>query len=319
MKLQSVPLAIAALFLSIMLWLGNYPQNIPDQQIRPLRAKLSYQGLPEDLVITEMPETVSITARGSSERLKQIDPAELEAVASFDSTTQPGKRRVVVTIVPPKYKEFFQDRDYATFTIERIATRKLPVEVETVGKLKDPLLALDDTLQDPAMITASGPESVIKNLAKARALLDLSEISWANKDAQYVGIEPVLANNTVPENVTLDPKVVKVTPLVSSSTQQKTIGLSAQLTGGPPAGYMMAGYEIAPPLVTIRGTSRAIAGITSISTEPINLNGVTKSAEYEVNLQVPQGIAVTGSRKVRVKVMINPVSAPSTPESTTGQ
>ena len=146
-------------------------------------------------------------------------------------------------------------------------------------------------------------------------MLDLTEITLANKDAQYVGVEAVTANNSVPEGVTVDPKVVQVTPLISSSPQQKQVSVDAQLVGAPKNGYMMAGYEVSPPIVSIRGTSRALASLTRVTTEPIKLDGVEKNTEYVVNLQLPEGIAVSGARRVRVRVMINPVSVPSAPDA----
>lgn len=311
----NVPLALAAISLSLLLWLGIYPQSLPEQQTQQISAKLSYQGLGPELVVTEAPKQITLLARGPTSRLREIDPEQLEAVASFDVNAKPGRIRTMVTIVPPRYKDLFPYTEYATFTIERVVTRKLPVEVETLGQIQDPLLALDIALPEPQTVTASGPESIIKDLTRARVRFDLSEITVARKDAQNVGVEPVASDNTVPDNVDVDPKVVRVTPVISSSRQQKSVSVTAQLSGGPPVGYIMASYEVTPQLLTIRGTSRAIAGVTQLTTEPINLNGLTENKEFLTNVQVPEGIAVAGARRVRVKVMINKVPAPTPPDT----
>ncbi|CAN5509132.1 CdaR family protein [soil metagenome] len=314
MKVTSLPLAIASLLLSLILWLYVFPQNLDENIPRQVSVKLSYTGLPDGMTVTRIPDTVLLTAKGEVKALDALvaDP-QLEAVVPLGAA-KPGRQRYPVTITPGRYKDFFEERQYAWVETEEIATRKIAVEVETRGQLSDETLALDDALIDPPIVEVRGPRSVIDRIAKARVPFDLRAVTLTTRDPQYPAVEALFANGAVAENVSLDPKIVKVTPIVSSSPQQKQISILTQIISSPAVGYIMAGYEISPPLVSIRGSSRALAGITQISTEPLDISGITKTTEFTVNLKVPKGITVSGTRVVHVKVMVNP--APATNSST---
>jgi YbbR domain-containing protein len=316
MKQTNVPLAIASLVLSFALWLYVYPQHLEDEDSRQISVKLSYSGLPPNMVVTDIPETILLTAKGDPKRLDEMAAnKDLEAVVAL-AAAKPGRRRYPVTITPGKYRDFFPDRQTTPVESEQIATRTVSVEVETQGQFADPTLTLDDTLVDPPTVAVSGPKSLIERIAKARVPFDLRPITLAEKEPQYPAVEALFANGAVAEGVTLDPKIVKVTPIISSSPQQKQVSVVPTIAASPPVGFIMAGYEVSPPLVTIRGTSRALAGLTQISTDPVDITGVNKTTEFVVNLRVPQGIAVQGSRRAHVRVLINP--APSNGAGSSG-
>jgi YbbR domain-containing protein len=214
-----------------------------------------------------------------------------------------------VIIYPPEFKDSFPDRIFTVVYIEPLSTRKVPVEVETQGQMEDPTLALEDTVADPSVVSVSGPASAVADVSKVRVYLDLRLISLTQRDAQLLSVEPVTERGVVPPGVSADPKVVRVTPLISSSPQQKQVGIVAQLTGSPPQGYIMAGYEVKPPLVSLRGSSRALAAITQLATESIDLSKLTHNLDVAVDLRVPQGVAIVGSKRVQVRVMVNRVSS----------
>jgi YbbR domain-containing protein len=302
------PLAIAALFLSCMLWAINYPQSVVEGS-RELNAEVFTEGLPEGMTITSMPSTISVTARGSSENLDQLDPGQVRAVVQLSNAT-PGRKAYRVTFYPPQYKEFFAWRPVTVpITIETLSSRTMPVEVETIGQMKDPAIALEETLVNPATVTVTGPKSVVEQLARARAVFDLTPVDLTNKDDQPpVGVELLLPNGTVPQDVKLEvrPMLVRVAPVLSAAPQQKTVFVNAIFQGSPAEGFISAGYEISPNQITLRGPSRAMAAVTQIATEPINLAGINQTTDFIVNLRVPQGISAD-KRRVTVRVLIKPV------------
>jgi YbbR domain-containing protein len=302
------PLAIACLLLSCMLWALNYPQAVTEGR-RELNAEVFTEGLPAGMTITSMPNTIAVTAQGSSERLDQIDPSQLRAVVQLSNAT-PGRKAYRVTFYPPHYKEFFAWRPVTVpITIEALSSRTMPVEVETYGQMKDPAIALDETLVNPQTVTVTGPKSVVEELARARAVFDLTNVDLTNKEDQPpVGVEVLLPNGTVPQNVKLEvrPMLVRVTPVLTAAPQQKTVFVNPILEGSPFEGYISAGYQITPNNITLRGPSRAMASVTQIATEPINLAGVKQTTDFIVNLVVPRGLTAD-RRRVTVRVLIKPV------------
>jgi YbbR domain-containing protein len=310
------PLAIASLVLSILIWSIAYTQTV-NQETLTLSAKVVVEGLPDNMTVTSVPATIDVRAVGSLAKLKQIDVTQLTAVVSL-SNASPGRRPYRVTLYPVHYQEFFQDQIYTvTIVIEPIATRTMDVEVETIGQLADPAIVLDETLVEPPSVTVSGPKSVVEQLAKARAMLDLSTIDLANKDAQTPGVELLLPNGTVPRDVKLDvqPMLVRVQPIVAAAPQQKLVFVNPNIQGSPAEGFLSAGYEIMPNQISVRGPSRSVAAVTQLMTDPINLTGLKQTTDFIVNLRVPQGLAVD-KRRITVRVIIKPIPTTQPPPQT---
>lgn len=312
------PLVIACLLLSCILWAVNYPQAAMEGS-RELNAEIFTEGLPVGMTITSMPTSIAVTARGQSERLDEIDPAQVRAVVQLSNAT-PGRKAYRVTFYPPHYKEFFAWRSVTVpITIEPLSSRTMPVEVETFGQMKDPAIALEDTLVNPQSVTVTGPKSVVETLSRARAVFDLTNVDLTNKEDQPpVGVEVLLPNGTVPQDVKLEvrPMLVRVMPVLTAAPQQKSVFVNPIFQGSPAEGFISAGYQITPTQITLRGPSRAMAAITQIATEPINLAGVKQTSDYIINLRVPQGINAD-KRRVTVRVLIKPI-VPVTGTHTTG-
>ncbi len=309
----SWPIAIASLVMSILIWSIVYPQTL-NQETRNLTAKVVVEGLPDKMTVTAMPSSLNVRAVGSTSRLTQLDPAQLTAVVSL-STATPGRKSYRVTLYPVHYQEFFQEQTYTVpIEIEPIATRKMPVQTETVGQLGDPAIVLDEIMVDPETVTVTGPQSVVEQLAKARAIFNLTPIGLTTNDAQTPGIELLLPNGSVPRDVKLEvqPMLVRLQALINAAPQQKLVFINANIQGSPPEGYMSAGYELIPNQVTLRGPSRAVAAITQVTTDPVSLTNVSETTDFIVALRIPQGLTVD-KRRITVRVIVKPIPPATVP------
>ena len=299
-----------SLILSIMIWVIVFPSTVPDQAHRNLRIKVFEERLPPGLTITNYDDTIDVSAVGAENKISKLDPEKISAVVSL-ADAKAGQKRYPVTIYPPQFQEFFNDRPYSVlFTIEPIATRTLPVEVETFGQLPDTTIALEDTLADPTQVTVSGPKSVVEKLAKARAPLDLSMVDVANKSAQTLAVDLINADGSALQNVEIDvqPKLVRVTPILASAPQQKPVFVNPSMQGSPAEGFIAAGYEITPNQIILRGSSRALAAVTQIATDAFNVDGIKQTTDYIVNLKMPPGLTAD-KKRVTVRVLVKPVPA----------
>jgi YbbR domain-containing protein len=61
-----------------------------------------------------------------------------------------------------------------------------------------------------------------------------------------------------------------------------------------------------PSLVTLQGKPAVLAAISTIDTDPINIDGAAITATYEVGLRLPRDVTTTDGSKVRVTVRISP-------------
>jgi YbbR domain-containing protein len=316
------PLMIGSLFLSALLWTIVYPQTVVEDTLS-LSAKVEVEGLPSNLTVTSMPPTIMVRAMGSKAKLQQIDAGQLKAVVSLSKATA-GRKSYKAVIYPVHYQEFFAGQVVTVpLTIEAIASRTLTVEVETMGQMSDPAIALDETAIEPSQVTITGPKTIVEQVAKARAMLDITGLGLNNKGPQTLGVELLMPNGSVARDAKLEvqPMLVTVMPIINSAPQQKTVLINANVQGSPAEGYITAGYQVTPPQVMLRGSSRAIAAVTQIMTEPINLVGLKQTTDFIVNLRVPEGL-VADKRRITVRVLVKPLTPtqpPETPPSTTGQ
>lgn len=297
-------LAVASVLLSLMLWAVVYPQHLPAEKTRQLVAKVSYVGLPSSLIVTQQPTTLNVTATGPEEKLKAIDEDRLEFVVSLDKA-KAGRNRYVATVTPPAYKDLFPTVESVPFVIEDLETKSMTVHVEPQGQLSDPVMAIDEYITDPSTVVASGPKSAIEELASAQVHFDLRDVQFGEANAKYVGVEPVLADGSVSALISIEPKVVKVTPTIAAAPVQKPVSISPQIGGSVADGFVMAGFSVSPNVATIRGPSRIVNSIIQLATDPIDIDGLTATKEFEVALRLPRGVTVTGKKTVKVRVLVN--------------
>ncbi len=85
-------------------------------------------------------------------------------------------------------------------------------------------------------------------------------------------------------------------------------GASEHQTGTPAPGFALEEIGVDPAYVTIVGLPEVLAEITSVTTEPINIDGVSADETFEVELQLPEDVSLADGEpsSVIVTVTIGP-------------
>jgi YbbR domain-containing protein len=89
------------------------------------------------------------------------------------------------------------------------------------------------------------------------------------------------------------------------------------LTGAPAAGYRIVAISVEPLIVTLTGEAAILGQLEGALTEAINVEGRRTDVEAIVNLDLPEGVSVSGSEQVRVVLTIDslPTPVPTPPPS----
>jgi YbbR domain-containing protein len=101
---------------------------------------------------------------------------------------------------------------------------------------------------------------------------------------------------------------------VSTAETSKTVPVTPNLVGTPPAGLTLTGVTVEPAAVTLFGPPGVLTGIASVATAPIDLTAVTGDDVLEAALILPdqtrlgEGAATT----VAVSVSVDPELASRT-------
>lgn len=96
-----------------------------------------------------------------------------------------------------------------------------------------------------------------------------------------------------------------VTAQRTSDAPQATTKLAAvvpSIIGEPAYGYTLLGIRVTPQAVTLSGNPRILAQVQSVTTEPVNIAGVTRDFVQEVAVVPPADVQVSGRVRVAVQV-----------------
>lgn len=303
LRRENLLLAILSLTSAIFLWLHVQAREEPGKE-RELTVKLDIVGLKSDLVVTRAPISVPVLAVGSTKALDQIDTESLSAMADL-SDAKPGANRVPIQLRAPTRSgaTFNLRRTHERIEVSRVLRTERRVEIETFGVMPQGLMYGDAT-SDPETVILVGPENVVPNVLKVRAMLDLSKL---RPGMSYpLTVELLGRGNQRISQVRCEPSVVTVRPAVLAAPATKRVLISPTWQGQPAVGYRVSSYEVIPNQASITGNSSTLNRLTIIDTEPVVLSGLTSDASLSVRLRLPTGVQVQGSRMVTVRVRIKP-------------
>lgn len=321
-KLARIPLAIASILLSLGLWLYVQYQDLPNQPSGPNRIAVPLQatGLRSGLWALNVPPTVEFTAEGTAEELAKIDRSNLVATVDLSNAAEGKNSYRAVLKAPTEYKVNWSPAfKKVTLTIERESTRTLPVTVDTAGGLNVEKRLYNNASTEPESVTIHGPTSLVNDVVKARVILDLSKVT--PQTAYKLPVELLQLNDLpVSDKITCEPREVTVRPSLTIAPTAKSLLVSPIFKGQPLFGYQIVSYEVFPNQVNIRGESEAIAKLSLVETEPIDITGISKTTIIETVLNLSPGLrSIDANRaveKVKVRIQVEKVPASQNPPPT---
>lgn len=308
----NVPILIASFVLSIFLWAVVYAQNLPIAT-RQMEVELVLDGLDTtQFAITKRPDKLRIWVTGSEQQLNELRDTEKFALVDL---SQPilGKRVYEVRLLPNLLRQLATDSTpEVTMEIEPVRKREgLKVMVQTSGRLPNDELRLDRLVVDPKEVSILGPQSLVESVAQVRVRFDLSDVDPQRKTPHTVLCEPLDDQMRPIDGVKVQPTFVGLTPVLIPSPQEKTANVLVRFKGSPAPGYESAGYRLDADNALLMGPSFALATLSSVSTEDIDLTGLTGPKDFTVKLKLPPGVTDAKPSRVKVRVLVRPAPAPA--------
>ena len=202
--------------------------------------------------------------------------------------------------------------------VERYITRRVPVVLETSGGL--PGYYLDSAKTDPTMLSVSGPQSLVSQVARAVASIDVSLLSGERRsDRNSVQIRlQYAAGNTVESDLieitnqtVLTDTVVVETELVPM--REVPLEVESLVTGEPAEGYELLEVTVSQESLLIAAADEVLDAITVLTTDqPLSIEGATQDVTGTVRLRRPTGIENTVPYDVTVTARIGETTAQRT-------
>jgi YbbR domain-containing protein len=182
----------------------------------------------------------------------------------------------------------------------------IPIEVTGVP----PSLVLSEMSEETVDVRVKGRESALARVA-SRSLHVYLDLSGVAEGEQWVTLSPADVKAAQPVEVTrVSPRQVRVRV---EERLTRTVKVVADVTGEPMPGRKVAGIRVEPPAVTVTGAASAFEGLTRLTTQPIDLTGLTESIRREARLDLRgRDLEILEPRPLYVRITLSPNAAGGT-------
>ena len=179
LKENDIPIKTLSLLVAILLWFYVMDSQDPDMTQPFYDVEVQYTGLSNlsdaGLIITEgNTATVDIRITGKLSDLLGFSRTDIRATVDVSSITVPGEyeRTYLVTLTNNRLT-YTRVTQRVTFTVDRVATRSIPVQIAIQGEPAEGYVLGGHSLT-PEAVTVEGPEQVLAQIDHAAAVYDVS-------------------------------------------------------------------------------------------------------------------------------------------------
>ena len=184
--------------------------------------------------------------------------------------------------------------------VETLRTKAFPIEVMLDGK---PAQELSNPVLSNETATVSGPGSLVRQVAKVKAVVDAEEVSESAEIRTKLICYDV--HGAEVSGITLNPKTVTVSYAVQDVKQ---LPIQVDITGTPANGYQVGDVSCLPKYAEVTGTPDALAALLFIRLDSIDVSGSTAAVTKTFNLEdyLPNGVTLREGGSVQVTVSVEP-------------
>lgn len=231
------------------------------------------------IITSDTTMDVDLTLSGNRSDLKLVDASNTVVKVDLTKIYDPGKHELDYTVSYPgsvasnALTEENRHPSRISVTVERLATREIPVVVTYSGELPEGYIAdKSNAVLSANVINVSGPQSVVERIARAEILVDLTDCTesisqsyrFTLQDAENLPVDAeMITVNT--EEVHLDLKIQMI----------KFVDLVVTIVNGGGATQDTITYEIKPDKIQVSGSEAALESLG----DEINL-GTIHLADY---------------------------------------
>lgn len=204
---------------------------------------------------------------------------------------------------------------YVSIVVEEYAVRsRIPVVMLTTGEVPEGF-ALSSSALNPTVVSVSGPKSIVDNIVRAEALVDLGMLpAREGATSNAVPFNLIDRDGNVVESdlltVTMDNGKVLDSMVVNHSLVSKRVITLSDLnlvTGTPANGYQILDITFTPSEVVATGMQSDLDALRSLFTgQSVDVTGLTESTVEVIRLRKPTEINLLKPDSVTVSVEIGP-------------
>ena len=280
----------------------------------------------EEYVIEGLPKTVDITMIGSRANLYLAKQLSSQSVTVDLSDLKPGTHQVNL-----KYKQAISNVEYkldpstvsVTISTKQSLTKEINTEITNLDKLDSKysinsikLTSInekkddndkDADVEEISSVIVKGKESVIKEVATVKALININELSSKDlSDGETTIKAPLVAYDSNGEKIDVELVPSKVNAIVNleSSSKEVPINIVVKNIDNIKFGKAIESLDSSIDRVTIYGSTEALESINKVDVEiniPKDLDGDKK---FTQTIKKPNGVRELSSNTISVDLKL---------------
>ncbi|HEU4744339.1 MAG TPA: CdaR family protein, partial [Anaerolineales bacterium] len=302
---------LLALSLGVSVWVSAVCVADPnDIRTYPDPIPLNVVGQDPSLVLTsEIPPTVQVTLRAPRSVWEALTTSEDAIRATLDlSGLSAGEHteEIQLNISERPYQLILMNPAAVTVNLESLANQTYPLVLSLSGQPAAGYQAGDATM-DLTEVAISGPESLVRKVARARVLINLDGIRETIDES--LPIEVVDAENLPVQGLAINPESVRVNIPISQQGGFRDVAVKVIVEGQQAAGYRIENISVFPPVVTVFAKEPALVNELPgvVETQPLDLQDRNEDISTRLSLDLPENITLVGAQTVQVQVSISPI------------
>lgn len=242
---------------------------------------------------TDMIDVVTVSAPRSI--IDSLDRSNIVAVADINDLTSVDT--VAIKLSTNKYNDKLDsirgNIDSVRLSIEEKQTKSFPVKSVTTGEVREGFM-VGSVTTDQNLIRLSGPQSIVSQVSKAQAEVDISGFSNNISTVADVRLYDEDGNEITAPNIEKSISNVRVSVEI---LERKTLSLTCEVTGTPEDGFQFTGeVTFSKGTVTVAARSKLLENVETIAI-PEGILDVTGASEdvtvlVDINQYLPDGVVL---------------------------
>ncbi len=292
---------VLSLFLSIILWFyvtGEQRQVLGFERTLTFRdIPVSWRNLGEDLVITEMTESVSLTLQGMEYAFDGLTPADMEAFVDLQGKEENRHDIKVNANVPRGLTVVGIQPAKATVMLHELVATQMNVTPLYRGAPGDGMIISESDFS-PKEVFVRGPRRQVENIDRVVFNMDVDgHTSFLTRD---IRLYPVDNRNNIIEGVSVSPQEANV--WVEFKYPRRDIPVEAIFKG---ENDLLRNYIVSPSSIAVEGPRYLLDEVSKITTGEIDLSVYEEDTTLEISLELPEGLRPVEHDTVQVRFFFN--------------
>lgn len=304
-KLLCLVFAIALHFYAVGL-INAHPPHI-------LILPLTVRNLPPNLILDDKDlPSVTLTLDGPPDEISRLTDTTVTAWVDLSHARAGQTPPLTVHLSPlPADVAIESEPRPIALLLQPRRRRQLMVSADDIG-IAPSGYSFTSPVVMPREAVITGTHAAVDAVVRLVAQADPAQTAGAvDDDFTIVALD---ATGSPVGDVTVTPPTAHVRMETVRALSRKTLIISPNVQGMPPAPYRFGNIEVTPATVTAEGRAEQLGPIGTLTTQPINVSGSMADVVRRVEPIIPAGVTLSPRGPITVTIhVIAPPASPTIP------